>query len=125
MGVLVAVSPTAVILDGMLAGRFRYVLSIELLAEYREVLLRPKIARRHKLSAAEVDGLLTEIAANGRVLDIEPPGSGHRKGDDHLRQILEAEPSALLITGDRRLSDQLEKSYRVMTARTFAEILAG
>ena len=36
------VSPTAVVLDDMLRGRFAYPLSLELLAEYREVLLRPR-----------------------------------------------------------------------------------
>jgi predicted nucleic acid-binding protein len=61
----VSSSPTARILDGMLAGRFRFLLSVELLAEYRDVLLRPKIQRRHQLAQAEVDVLLTEIAANG------------------------------------------------------------
>src|ERR1700693_248 len=81
-----AASPTAAILDGMLAGRFRFVLSVELLAEYREVLLRPKIRGRHGLSDAEIDTLLTEIAANGQILDVEPFGAGpRRKGDDHLR----------------------------------------
>ncbi len=39
------VPPTAVLLDGMLRGRFTYLLSLELLAEYREVLLRPRIRR--------------------------------------------------------------------------------
>src|SRR5262245_2385861 len=42
-------SPPAVILDGMLRARFTYLLSLEVLAEYREVLLRPRIQRRHGL----------------------------------------------------------------------------
>jgi len=120
----VAASPTARILDGMLVGRFRFLLSVELLAEYREVLLRPKIRRRHRLSDAEVDTLLTDIAANGVALDLRPlTAAGTRGGDGHLWQILAAAPSALLVTGDQRLIDNPAEGWRVLTARAFAERL--
>ena len=125
-GLLTAVpfSPTARILDGMLTGQFRFLLSDELLFEYRDVLLRRNIARRHQLSQAEVDVLLTEIAANGIVLDVESPSTGRgRKEDDHLRQILAAEPSALLVTGDLLIT-QLENRARVFKARAFADFLS-
>ena len=71
-------SPTVKILDGMLAGRFRFLLSVELLAEYAEVLSRRRIRRFHGLSEAEIDTVLTQIAANGVV--IESMGTGGRKG---------------------------------------------
>ncbi len=117
-------SPTARILDGMLAGRFRFLLSVDLLAEYRGVLLRPKIQRRHRLARGEVDVLLTEIAANGVALDVESPaGASGRMGDDHLRRMLSAEPSALLVTGDLRLMSQLGKSVKVLSPREFADLV--
>ena len=115
-------SPTARILDGMLAGRFRFVISVALLAESREVLLRPKISRRHRLSAVEVDVILTEIASSGVVCDVEPLSADRRKGDDHLRQILAEEPSAILITGDKRLFDEPGEG-RVLSPRAFAELI--
>jgi len=120
-----AISPTARILDGMLTGRFRYLLSIELLAEYRQVLLRPKIRRRHRLSEAEVDVLLTEIAANGIVLELE--GSGRerrRRGDEHLWELLAAGDS-VLVTGDQKLIDEPAGGARVMSARDFADGLVA
>ncbi|HEY3169901.1 MAG TPA: putative toxin-antitoxin system toxin component, PIN family [Thermoanaerobaculia bacterium] len=121
-----AASPTARILDGMLAGRFRFLLSVELLAEYRTVLVRPKIRRRNGLSPAEVDVLLTEITANGVVPDIESPaGVAPRRGDDHLWRILEASPSALLVTGDRRLAERPRGKARIMTPRAFSALLGG
>jgi len=121
-----AASPTARIVDGMLAGRFRFLLSIELLAEYRSVLLRPKIRRRHGLSPGEVDVLLTEIATNGAALDVGAPVRGaDKKGDDHLWRILEAAPSAVLVTGDRRLIEKPAEGARVLTPRAFAEVLAS
>lgn len=118
-------SPTARILDGMLAGQIRFLISAELLSEYREVLLRPKIRRRHRLSDAEVDVLLTDIAAAGVFLEIEAPAiSRGRKDDDHLRQILAADASATLVTGDLKLIDLMGRGARVLTARAFTERLA-
>ncbi len=118
-------SPTARILDGMLEGRFRFLLSIELLAEYHDVLERPRIRRRHGLSAGQIAIVLTDIAAAGTVLaadrlDDRPPG-----GDGHLWQILDAEPNAVLVTGDRRLFDRSGWQSRVLSPRTFAERLTG
>lgn len=119
-----AVSPTARILDGMLAGRFRYLLSTELLAEYREVLLRPKIRRRHRLTEADVDVLLTELAANGIVLEPERSRKQRRKrGDEHLWELLAAGASAILVTGDQKLIEEPVGGARVMSARDFADML--
>src|ERR1700687_5813270 len=80
-----AVSPTARILDAMLNGDFRFLLSIELLAEYREVLLRPKIRLRHRLSDADVEAILTEVAVNGIDLETKRPAKGGRRGGDEGR----------------------------------------
>jgi len=55
-------SPTARLLDRMLTGDLRFVLSVDLLAEYRLVLLRPAIATAHGLAAEEVDILLQRLA---------------------------------------------------------------
>lgn len=46
-------SPVVEVLDGMLTGTLRYLLSPALLSEYRTVLLRPGIARLHGLATAE------------------------------------------------------------------------
>jgi hypothetical protein len=51
----------------MLAGTFPVLLSSDLLAEYRLMLLRPNIQRFHGLDAAEVDALLTQITAGPRL----------------------------------------------------------
>jgi putative PIN family toxin of toxin-antitoxin system len=119
-----AVSPTARILDAMLNGKFRFLLSIELLAEYREVLLRPKIRRRHRLSDADVEVILTEIAANGIALEPKRPAKERRRrGDEHLWELLAASPSAFLVTGDQKLIDEPVGGARVMTARAFVEVL--
>ena len=101
-------SPVRRVLDGMLAGTFRFVLSPDLLAEYRRVLLRPAILARHELSSDQVDVILTAIAANAQVRDPvarTAPGAPDR-GDDHLWRLLHAMPGLTLVTGDRLLLEQ-------------------
>lgn len=116
-------APTARILDGMLEARFRFLLSIELLAEYRDVLVRPRIRRRHGLAEKEIDLILTEIAAAGAVLEDDRLGARPQGNDGHLWQILAASPAAVLITGDRRLLEKPAAPGRVVSARAFADVL--
>lgn len=101
-------SPTARTLNAMLDGSLMFVLSPELLAEYRAVLLRPRLAQRHGLTEAEVDELLATITANA--LWREPPAypplaAAPDQGDAHLWALLACEPLAALVTGDQLLLD--------------------
>ncbi|MCE2946674.1 MAG: hypothetical protein LXA50_06335 [Betaproteobacteria bacterium] len=61
-------SPTARILDGMVSARFPFVLSQQVLAEYRAALVQPKVQKLHGLTAAETDALLTDIVQHAIVL---------------------------------------------------------
>lgn len=94
-------APTARILDAMLRGDLRFLLSEELLSEYRRVLLRPKIAAAHGLAPREIDEILVRLAANAAVIATPPPAAEPRD-DDHLFALLAAEPAALLVSGDER-----------------------
>ncbi|MFO7726921.1 MAG: putative toxin-antitoxin system toxin component, PIN family [Desulfonatronovibrio sp.] len=98
-------SPTALILDAMLKGNMAFLLSPELLSEYRNVLLRPKIARIHNLNMDEVDQVLVEITANAvwREIALDTGHSCPDPGDSHLWALLDSEPSAILVTGDQLL----------------------
>lgn len=96
-------SPVALILDAMLAGTLVYLLSPPLLAEYRSVLLRPKLTRRHGLAESEVDAVLAELAANAMWREPSGGPSAPDPGDDHLWALLHAHAGSTLITGDRAL----------------------
>lgn len=100
-------SPTAKVLDAMLDGRLVYLLSPELLREYRAVLLRPRLARAHGLTESEIDTLLTELVANAIWRD--PPDDAEHPAPDpqdaHLWALMAGEPAAVLVTGDRLLQD--------------------
>ena len=111
-------SPPAQILEAMLAARIHFLLSAELLGEYRAVLARPGIADRHGLGLPEFDQLLHRLAEHGVVC--EPPLTPHRSpdaGDQHLWCLLDAEPAAVLVTGDRVLLESCPWPDCIVTAR--------
>ncbi len=115
-------SPTARVLDAMLEGNLLYLLSAELLSEYRSVLLRPKLVRLHGLNESEVDHLLTEITANA--IWREPQSDSYHASpdpqDSHLWALLISEPTAVLITGDQLLIKNPMPQSSVISPATWA-----
>jgi len=125
-GVLAGVreSPNRHILDAMMSGTLRFFLSEALLAEYREGLLRPAIARRHGLTQADVDVVLEELVLNARLY--EPvPGTADSSvpGDEHMIALLRAVPEAVLVTGDHLLHQAVARSGPALTPAEFASTL--
>ena len=107
-------APVARILDGMLAARFPFALSEALLAEYRAVVLRPKLRARHGLEAGDIDVILTELAPAAG-----PPAPD--PGDQFLWNLLAAHPGLILVTGDKRLLADPAMQPRLRTAERFLE----
>lgn len=95
-------APTARILDSMLGGALRFLLSEALLAEYHRFLLRPAIAKAHGLAADEVDEILIRLAANAVIREPMAGASGPA-GDLHLFELLASEATALLVSGDAKV----------------------
>jgi uncharacterized protein len=111
-------SPPALIVDAMLDGRIRFLLSVELLAEYRYVLLRTPIQERHGLREAEIDQLLERFAAYAVVVDITGRDeAAPDRGDDHRWRMAAAMPGAGLITGDNLLQKNAPTGIVVVTPR--------
>ena len=116
-------SPTARILDGMRRGAFAFMLSGQLLAEYREVLLRAKIRKLHGLGAHEVDQVLTEIATHAIVREPEARTGAPDAKDNHLWSLLHGQPGSVLVTGDRALAQNPPPKSPVLQPREFAGLL--
>jgi putative PIN family toxin of toxin-antitoxin system len=114
-----AASPVAQVLDRMLNAALPFVLSPALLAEYRSVILRPKIAARHGLLAHEIDTILTDIARHAVMLQPGPPAADHAKapdsGDKMLCDLLALRRDLVLVTGDLRLLGSGVMAPRVVT----------
>ena len=116
-------SPTAEILDSMLSGALLFLLSPELLREYRDVLLRPGLLRLHGLKEPEIDQILLEITANA-VWRKPRPDMHHTSpdpGDAHLWSLLASEPDSVLITGDRLLLENPRPQNSVISPREWAD----
>ena len=85
----------------MLTGAFPFLLSIELLTEYRNVLRRPKIRDRHRLDDDGIDALLTDITLNGIVREPSPTEVERSDPNDaHVWSLLATQIDAILVTGD-------------------------
>lgn len=119
-------SPTAKVLDAMLDGRFTFLLSTALIAEYRQVLLRPKNRTHHGLTEDEIDRILTELITNAIVREPEP--SSHQApepGDQHLWDLLATEAGTVLVTGDRRLLQGPPPNILVQPPASFMTEIEG
>jgi len=119
-------APTAGILDQMLTGKLHFLLSVDLLAEYRSVLLRKAIRSRHGLDETEVDTILTTIAENAVVSEpMDPPTPPTDLGDLHLWQILASRHDAVLVSGDRALIEDPPEWTSVLTPRSSLTLIRG
>jgi putative PIN family toxin of toxin-antitoxin system len=114
-----ATSPVARILDGMLAAAFSFVFSEPLLAEYRDVLVRPALRKLHGLTVAEVETLLTDIAQHAIVLAPAAPPPAPDPGDQLLWELLAARGDLVLVTGDKLLLTDVGMRGRIVTPHNF------
>lgn len=112
-------SPTARVLDAMRRGAFPFLLSTALLSEYRSVLLRPQIRKRHGLGGPEIDQLLKEIATHAIVRDPPRVEGAPDAGDAHLWSLLASQPGSVLVTGDLTLHRRPPSKSTVLAPRDF------
>ncbi|MGH8189861.1 MAG: PIN domain-containing protein [Rhodanobacteraceae bacterium] len=114
-------APTARILDDMLAAAFPFAVSEPLLAEYREVLNRPALRKRHGLKQAEIESLQATLVENAIVLTPATGPIAPDPGDQHLWDLLASRDGLCLVTNDRLLLQQPSPPARVLAAVEFAE----
>lgn len=115
-------SPVARVLDGMLAAAFPFALSEALLAEYRAVLLRPRVKKLHGLPVADIESLLTDLAQHAIVLTPGAAPAAPDPGDQFLWDLLAAKEALVLVTGDKRQLREPAMRGRVVSP---ADFLAG
>jgi putative PIN family toxin of toxin-antitoxin system len=117
-------SPPVRIVDAMLSGKLLFVLSADLLKEYRCVLRRPGIQKLHRLSDQQIDIILTDITANSIFLgDIaKVQRQAPDPGDNHLWALHYQRPEALLVTGDRLLLEANEAYGLVISPADFCSV---
>ena len=97
--------------------------SEELIAECRDVLSRPQLVSRHKLSAVEIDKVLRDIVATA-VAVLHPTNAaieGPDPDDAHLWRLLSTDRAAVLVTGDAALRAQGPAWAHVMSPREWLD----
>lgn len=107
----------------MLAAQFGFLLSEELLGEYRKVLLRPAIQKRHGLGPDEVDAILTQIVLNCLWREAAAEEHAGLGSDAHLGALLATEPGSILVTGDQALIESPPAFAEVVSPRNFLKLL--
>ena len=119
-------SPTVSIVNAMFDGTIVYLMSADLLQEYRAVLLRPKLCRLHKLDEQQIDTLLTELTANAiwREEVLLSDEMAPDLGDVHLWNLLASEPGAILVTGDKLLLARPPQKKSVISPSSCISLLA-
>lgn len=115
-------APTARVLDGMLAAAFPFAVSEPLLAEYRDVLNRPALRKRHGLKQAEIDSLLIALAQNAIVLAPLAGPVAPDPGDQHLWDLLASHDGLCLVTGDKLLLQASSAPAVVVTPVAFIQL---
>jgi uncharacterized protein len=115
-------SPVARILDGMLSAAFPFVVSEALLAEYRAVLVRPKLCKLHGQSETEVDAVLTDMVRHAIVLapvSTEETPKAPDAGDQFLWNLLATRLDLVLVTGDKLLLQDEGMQWQVILPQAF------
>ena len=122
-------SPLARILDGMLHPSIRFALSEALLAEYRGVLLPPKLLRLHQLAKSEIYTISTILTRHPTVLPVPPQFNAlvaPDVDDQFLWNLLNSREDLLLVTRDKLLLLQTGPlQARVMAPLEFARQVLG
>jgi len=123
-------APHQWILNAMLAAELGFALSVELLAEYRGVLLRPGIMALHSLGEAEADEILQRLALEAVEVDIGwAPGTstsdpvpiagpdGVEPGDEHIARLALALPACVERAAHRCRGPRQRRSTMYPSAR--------
>lgn len=117
-----ALSPPAQLIQAARRGEVEYLLSRDLLEEYRDVLNRERIQSLHRRTERETAAILAELIAAGTMV-VPPltPDEGPDPNDAHLWRLLRTHGDAVLVTGDKRLIAAAPAWAHVIDARTWLQ----
>jgi predicted nucleic acid-binding protein len=107
---------------GTLLPQHALLISPLLRFEYERVLAKPDLVARHRLEPSDQAGYLDALFSDA-VIDV--PTRAVRDcpdpEDQHLWDLLEANPDAVLVTGDHRLQESHHFPSRILSPRQFVQ----
>ena len=126
VGACLGKGPSSMVIEGCLTGRFVPLMGAALLAEYEDVLGRPKLFETCRLSKAEREELLNILLASCRWTRIY---FGWRpnlrdEGDNHLVELAVAGAADTIVTYNIRHLRAMELKFPGLAVATPAQLLA-
>ncbi len=110
------------------AQRYDLIVSPALLAEYKDVLNRPRIQRRHSLTPEQVAAELAGLARFAIVVEPSevPAVIAEDPDDDHVLAAAVSEEASFIVSGDSDLLSLREYSgIRILSPAAFLAVLAS
>jgi uncharacterized protein len=120
-----AASPTALIVDAMVAGTMGHAVTLPMAGEYDAVFCRPKLQRLHGLGNDELEQVVAALVRHAVMLEAPAAQASAQvsapdAGDQFLWDALAANSRAALITGDKRLWSAAPMQGRVLSPADWA-----
>ena len=110
----------ALILDLATSKKILLLVSADILAEYEEVLRRPRL----KLSSSVVDCVLADIRRTSELVETsEQLAISQHESDNRFHECAEAGQADFLITGNRKHFTRDHKNTKIVTPRQFIELI--
>jgi putative PIN family toxin of toxin-antitoxin system len=122
-GLLQAFGPSGQIVRLVAEGELQVCYDVRILAEYREVLLRPKF----RFEPGRVEAFLQEVRTSGFAVAARPLALALPDSDDAaFVEVAVAAGASCLVTGNRRpFPDPLPAGVRLLSPRELIDELAG
>jgi len=129
-GVLVsaAISPNGsprLLVNAWRDGQIELIVSLKLLGELKDVLLRTKFRRYLSMDEAERFVALIRREAELRADPVDVPGVSADPNDDYLVALARSTRASVVVSGDPHLTGLQTQDPPVMTPGQFADLLAA
>jgi putative PIN family toxin of toxin-antitoxin system len=110
--------PEASVLSLVIAGRLVWCVSPAVIAEYRDVVSRPKFRR---ISLQTIHGVMETLARATSVIPVQRVSESKDEADNRFLECAEAARADYLITGNKRHFPKQWKGTVVLNARDFLD----
>lgn len=127
-GTIVALGPSARILDAARAEQFALITSQPILTEVLRTLGRPRIQRKYPVGPSEIEHLRSLLEHDSLVVAMGPQvhGIATHPEDDLILATAQSGEADYLVTGDRQLQNLgTYEETKIVSPRQFLEVLEG